>query len=66
MPLDIGHVTFIYGYKSLEKEFNWIGRKTIRGYFYNTYKYFVKTPYLKISCYSEEAAWLMKFRLDHV
>ncbi len=47
----------LYGYKILEKEFNWISRKTILGWLFKTYKYYVYTPYIKIGPYDsyEEA-----------
>jgi hypothetical protein len=59
-------ITFLTGELKLQKEFTWIGRKTIRGLWFNSYEYFVSTPYLKITCESEDAAHMMKFRFDHV
>lgn len=58
-------LTIMYGYKFLEKEFVWIGRKTIRGFF-NRYEYFVSTPYLTIRCFELDEAYQLKFRIQHV
>ena len=61
----MNNITILYGFKTLEKEFNWIGRKTIRGFLFNRYEYFVSTPYLKMTCENEDEAHMMKFRFDH-
>ena len=58
-------ITFLYGERKLEPEFVYIGRKTIRGWF-KKYKYFVSTPYVKVSCNDYEQALMFKFRLTHV
>lgn len=40
-------VTILYGYLILEKEFNWVSRKTIKGWLTNKYKYFAHSPYVR-------------------
>ena len=40
-------ISFLTGYKILEKEFNWISRKTTRGWLFLKYEYYAHTPYVK-------------------
>ena len=58
-------VTVLYGDLKLNPEFIWVGRKTLRKFWYNQFEYFVCTPYLKIGANSYDEAWLIKFKLEH-
>jgi hypothetical protein len=59
-------ITFLYGEMKLKPEFVWIGRKTIKGWLINKYKYFVCTPYMKLSKTNYEDALMFKWLLTHV
>ena len=49
---------------TLEKEFNWISRKTIRGWILK-YKYYAHTPYVKCGPFDTiEEAWFWKLGFD--
>lgn len=58
-------ISFMYGTKIIEKEFIWIGRKTIKGLFKNTYDYYLHTPYVKMGPIdSLNEAIAMKIMMD--